>query len=117
LLLNALFPVPIAHSAAGELDRSAKDGAPMTMCEWFLFVVKLGCVGLLATGCALAPLVAAVVVSPWIGVVVAFGSFWIWARVGPPPCPGFLSGILCTWGHGAILGSLVACAALAVRQM
>jgi hypothetical protein len=74
-----------------------------------LLVVLLACVSVLA------PLAMAIYVSPSVGVLVAVGSFWVWSRIGPPPMPGFLSGILCLGGHAAILGSMISCAALALR--
>ena len=70
---------------------------------------------ILAGGCVLAPIAVAILIHPWVGVPVAFGSFWVWGRFGPRPFPGFLPGVLCLWGFAAILGSLVACVSLAVR--
>lgn len=72
-------------------------------------------VALLAGVCVLAPIAAAILLSPWFGVALAVASFWVWSRLGPAPMPGFLPGILCLWGHAAILGALVNCVALAVR--
>lgn len=69
----------------------------------------------LMAACALAPLAAVVLSSPWLGVVGATASFWVWGRFGPRPMPGFLAGLLCLWGFSAILGAFVVCAVLAVR--
>jgi hypothetical protein len=88
---------------------------PPAACEWASLLGGLALVGLFAAGCVLAPVAAAVLVHPWAGVPVAVGSFWAWGRFGPQPFPGFLPGVLCLWGHAAILGSLVACVVLAVR--
>ena len=80
-------------------------------------LVELAAVILLALACALVPVVAAALLSPWVGVAVAAGALWVWARLGPRPYPGFLPGCLCMSGFSAILGSLVACLGLAVRGL
>lgn len=76
---------------------------------------KSALVVVVACACTLVPVFAANVLSPWAGVPVAVGSFWVWSRLGPPPSPGFLNGVLCLWGYAAILGSMIACIARAVR--
>lgn len=76
---------------------------------------KLVLVALLAGVCVLAPIAAAVLLSPWFGAALAVASFWVWSRLGPAPMPGFLPGIMCLWGHAAIFGALVNCVVLAVR--
>ncbi|MDY3560625.1 hypothetical protein R5W23_001870 [Gemmata sp. JC673] len=86
------------------------------MREFASLLAMLSLIALLAAVCVVAPAVVAVLVNPWAGLPVAVGSFWVWGRFGPPPMPGFLSVILCLWGHAAILGSLVACVLLAVRR-
>lgn len=74
-------------------------------------------VALLAAGCVMVPVAVAVLVSPWLGLLLSVGSFWVWARLGPRPFPGFLPGIICLWGFAAITGTFIGCAALAVRSL
>jgi hypothetical protein len=76
----------------------------------------LGLVILLAAACVLTPGAAAVLVSPWLGVALAIGSFWVWRRLGPRPFPGLLPGCLCLCGVQAILGSFLACLLLAIQE-
>jgi hypothetical protein len=85
--------------------------------ELACFLGELGLVFLLGAACVLAPLVAALTVSPWLGMALAAGSFGVWGRFGPRPCPGLLPGCLCLWGFAAILGSFVACSVVAVRGL
>jgi hypothetical protein len=80
-------------------------------------LVELAAVVLLALACALGPMVAAVLLSPWVGAAVAAGALGAWAWLGPRPYPGFLPGCLCLSGFAAILGSLLACLGLAVRGL
>ena len=93
----------------------APEPEPSTARESAEILVGLLLVALLAGVCVLTPIATAALLNPWVGVPVAVGSFWVWSRFGPPPMPGFLSGTLCLWGHGAIFGSLVACVVLGVR--
>jgi hypothetical protein len=81
--------------------------------EVALFVLAV----LLAHACAIIPIVVSLLINPWLGPVVAVGAFWVWDRFGPPPMPGFLSGIVCLWGYGAVLGSLAVCLTLVVRSL
>lgn len=78
------------------------------------FLLALVVTLLFLMACAAAPLIAANLVSPWLGLIVATGSFWVWLRFGPPPMPGFLSGIVCTSGVFAIIGSFVICVILLI---
>jgi hypothetical protein len=67
--------------------------------------------------CVVASVVATKRVGPWLGVIVAACGLVSWRRFGPPPSPGFVSGILCIWGHLATLGVLLVCLALAVWRL
>jgi hypothetical protein len=80
-------------------------------------LARLALVVLLAAACVALPLTAAALVSPWVGVTVAFPAFRVWRNLGPPPAPGFLSGILCLCGFAAILGALLACLVLGMRSL
>lgn len=88
---------------------------PSACWEAARFLASLSTILVLMAACAVAPLVVAVVVSPWLGLLVAAGGFWVWGRFGPRPCPGLLPGLLCLWGVAAILGAMIACAVLVVR--
>jgi hypothetical protein len=90
---------------------------PAAFRELALFLAKLAAVLLLAAVCTQVPLVVSVLVSPWLGVLLAAGAFWVWGRLGPRPYPGLLPGCLCLWGFAAILGSFIACLILAVREL
>jgi hypothetical protein len=80
-------------------------------------LMKLGAVSLLVAACAAAPVAAATLVSPWVGVLLAAGGFWLWTHLGPRPCPGYLSGLLCIWGSVIILGTFAACLILALESL
>ncbi|MCK5806443.1 MAG: hypothetical protein KAI66_26665 [Lentisphaeria bacterium] len=72
---------------------------------------------LLCTLCVGVPVLAAGLVSPWIGHPVALAGAWAWLRFGPPAMPGFLPGMLCLWGLGVCIGSLVACVIVLVEHL
>jgi hypothetical protein len=80
-------------------------------------LAELAAVLLLLGGCALLPWFVAGLVSPWLGMLVAAGTLWVWVRFGPRPFPGFLPGSLSVCGFVAILGSLIGCLVLAVRGL
>jgi hypothetical protein len=71
----------------------------------------------LLIACVHAPLVLALMLNAWVGLLAAVGCLWVWGRLGPRPSPGYASGTLCIWGFAGILGSLVACSILAFRGM
>jgi hypothetical protein len=85
--------------------------------ELLVFATRPAAFLLLIAACTLSPGVASALVSPWLGVLLAAGAFWVWGRLGPRPCPGLLPGCLCLWGFAAILASFLACLALGVRQL
>ena len=69
-------------------------------------VTALSLLGLVLA-CAAIPSLLAASLHPSAGVAGCFVSFWIWARFGPPPGPGFGSGIASLTGLGLILGFLI----------
>ncbi|MEX2121622.1 MAG: hypothetical protein WD847_18690 [Pirellulales bacterium] len=79
------------------------------------FFVLLLIALILLAACALLPIVVAEKASPWLGLVMAAGGFWVWSRFGPRPGPGLVPGALCVSGFAAIVVSFVTCAVLAVR--
>ncbi|WP_088253816.1 hypothetical protein [Fimbriiglobus ruber] len=85
--------------------------------EILAFTVYLSLIFLFIVACALASVSASILVSPWLGVVVSIGSFWVWAKLGPPPMPGFLNGLLCIWGFAALSATFLFCVALVLRRL
>jgi hypothetical protein len=98
-----------------EEQQSDPTPSPSAFRELAVLVAELAAVLLLMQVCALVPVVASVLVSPWLGMVLAAGAFWVWGRLGPRGFPGQLPGCLCICGFGAILGSFIACLVLGVR--
>ncbi len=88
---------------------------PSPFRELTVFFAKVVAAGLLAAGCALAPIIGSALLSPWLGMLLAVSGFWVWSRFGPRPSPGLLHGLMCLWGFAAILGSFVTCSLQAVR--
>lgn len=94
-------------------SRPPPDASPAR--EVARLVAGLAATGFLLAACIVIPIVVAVAVNPWIGMLAGIGSFLAWSRFGPRPMPGFLSGALCLWGFAAIAGSFVSCGVVAVR--
>ncbi len=82
--------------------------------EMIEIVGQLALTAVVIVALALAPIPVMLLLNKWAGVPVAIGAFWVWSRVGPPPMPGLANGALCLGGYAAILGSLIACIALAL---
>ena len=44
---------------------------------------------------------------PWVGLAAALSAFPVWRFLGPPPCRGFLNGIVSVMGMAGLLGLLI----------
>ena len=98
----------------GEPDPGIRAAARREELKFFAAIVAAL---LFAAACHAVPLIVAVHINPWLGVVVSFASFQFWSRVGPPPGPGFVPGILCTLGYMLIATALLGCVFLGLRQL
>lgn len=82
--------------------------------KWSVAVTGLSLSGLLLV-CAAIPSILAARVHSNARAAGCLVSFWIWARFGPPPGPGFGSGIASLTGLGMILGFLISFTVASVR--
>jgi hypothetical protein len=65
--------------------------------------------------CAKAPIIVADRVNPWVGVLAAVISFFVWYPFMPPLVPEILNGFLCMFGLGALLITLLDCITSALK--
>lgn len=82
-----------------------------TLREVLSFIAWLAASGLILAACVFVPAVACALIHPLLGVILAFGSFWTWAKLGPKPMPGLLPGTVCLLGYAAILAGFLVCVA------